>query len=271
MHDLGYHYPNATGHNDGNDEEQPLEGTSYLLTGLFFSKEVQNPILLGNLDSLFTRGLAFRPSFKAKIIYTKLVIECGDMILMTLAYAQRTRDTAYLSKHYDILQKLTQYLINKALFPAHQMSTDDFAGPLANQTNLALKGIIGIAAMASIANLTGNAADGAKYTTIAHSYISRWQSLGVATETKATHSTLSYNQNDTYGILYNLYCDSLLSLKLVPQTIYEMQSEFYPTIDFKYGISLDSRHHYTKRDWEMWAAAISSESTKNMLIRDLAK
>jgi hypothetical protein len=27
MHDLGYHYPNATGHNNGNDEEQPLEGT----------------------------------------------------------------------------------------------------------------------------------------------------------------------------------------------------------------------------------------------------
>jgi Domain of unknown function (DUF4965) len=66
------------------------------------------------------------------------------MILMTLAYAQRTRDTAYLSKHYDILKKWTQYLIDEALFPAHQMSTDDFAGPLANQTNLALKGIIGI-------------------------------------------------------------------------------------------------------------------------------
>lgn len=193
------------------------------------------------------------------------------MILMTLAYAQRTRDTAYLSKHYDILQKWTQYLIDEALFPAHEMSTDDFAGPLANQTNLALKGIIGIAAMASIANLTGNAADGAKYTTIAHTYISRWQSLGVATEIKATHSTLSYNQNDTYGILYNLHCDRLLNLKLVPQTIYEMQSEFYSTIEFKYGLPLDSRHHYTKSDWEMWAAAISSESTKNMLIRDLAK
>jgi Domain of unknown function (DUF1793)/Domain of unknown function (DUF4965) len=193
------------------------------------------------------------------------------MILMTLAYAQRTRDTAYLSKHYDILKKWTQYLIDEALFPAHQMSTDDFAGPLANQTNLALKGIIGIEAMASIANLTGNAADGANYTTIAHSYISRWQSLGVANDTKPTHSTLSYYQNDTHGILYNLYCDRLLNLKFVPQTIYDMQSEFYPTVELKYGIPLDSRHNYTKSDWEMWAAAISSESTKNMLIRDLAK
>jgi hypothetical protein len=71
--------------------------------------------------------------------------------------------------------------------------------------------------------------------------------------------------------LYNLYCDRLLNLKLVPQTIYDMQSEFYPTVEFKYGIPLDAKHHYTKSDWEMWAAAISSESTKNMLVRDLAK
>ncbi len=185
------------------------------------------------------------------------------MIIMVLAYAQRTKDTAYLSAHYDILKKWAQYLINETLFPADQMSTDDFAGPLANQTNLALKGIIGIEAMASIANLTGNMADGANYTTIAHSYISRWQSFGITTDTKLSHST--------HGILYNLYSDRLLNLKLVPQAIYDMQSAFYPTVELKYGIPLDTRHNYTKSDWEMWAVAIASESTKNMLIRDLAR
>lgn len=40
-----------------------------------------------------------------------------------------------------------------------------------NQTNLALKGIVGIAAMAEIANRTGNIADGINYTQIALSYI----------------------------------------------------------------------------------------------------
>ena len=131
MHDLGSHYPNATGHPDGNDEQQPLE-------------------------------------------------ECGNMLIMALAYAQRKKDTAYLAQHYKILQQWTQYLIQEALYPANQISTDDFAGPLANQTNLALKGMIGIEAMAVIANLTGHAADGANYTQIAHSYISKWQNLGVA-------------------------------------------------------------------------------------------
>jgi len=82
MHDLGSHYPNATGHSDGKDEPQPLE-------------------------------------------------ECGNMLIMTLAYAQRAKDTAYLTQHYKILNQWTQYLIADALIPANQISTDDFAGPLA--------------------------------------------------------------------------------------------------------------------------------------------
>ena len=39
------------------------------------------------------------------------------------------------------------------------MSTDDFAGPLQLQTNLALKGILGIKAMSKIAELVGNSED----------------------------------------------------------------------------------------------------------------
>jgi hypothetical protein len=57
--------------------------------------------------------------------------ECGNMVLMTLAYTQRANDTAYLSQHYDILDAWTQYLIAEALIPADQISTDDFAGSLA--------------------------------------------------------------------------------------------------------------------------------------------
>jgi hypothetical protein len=57
--------------------------------------------------------------------------ECGNMILMTLAYAQRAEDNAYLTQHYEILDSWTQYLIEEALIPADQISTDDFAGSLA--------------------------------------------------------------------------------------------------------------------------------------------
>src|SRR4051794_26832109 len=93
--------------------------------------------------------------------------ECGNMIIMALAYAQRTSDTAYLSQHYPILKQWTGYLVAEALIPANQLSTDDFQGTLANQTNLALKGIIAIEAMSVVAKLTGNTADATNYTNIA--------------------------------------------------------------------------------------------------------
>lgn len=43
-------------------------------------------------------------------------------------------------------------------------STDDFAGTLVNQTNLAIKGTIGIAAMAVIEGMLGNTAMQSNYT-----------------------------------------------------------------------------------------------------------
>jgi hypothetical protein len=196
--------------------------------------------------------------------------ECGNMLIMTLAYAQRTNDYAYLSQHYDILNQWTQYLIAEALILANQISTDDFAGSLANQTNLALKGIIGIEAMAAIANITGNIGDGVNYTNIAHSYIDQWQTLGVAEDANPPHTTLGYGLNDTHGLLYNLYGDAELSLGLVPQSIYDMQSAFYPTVAEEYGVPLDTRHDYTKSDWEMFTAAIASADTQQMFITDLA-
>ena len=172
--------------------------------------------------------------------------ECGNMLIMTLAYAQRASDSAYLTQHYNILDQWTQYLIEEALIPANQISTDDFAGPLANQTNLAVKGIIGIEAMAVIANLTGNAATAENYSSIARNYITQWQTLGTAMDADPPHTTLAYGMNDTHGLLYNIYGDKELGLNLVPQSVYDMQSAFYPTVVEQYGVPLDTRHDYAK-------------------------
>ncbi|KAJ5797921.1 uncharacterized protein N7503_007217 [Penicillium pulvis] len=220
MHDMGSNYPNATGHNDGNDEKMPLE-------------------------------------------------ECGNMVIMTLAYAQKAKDTDYLSKHYGLLSQWTEYLVAEALYPANQISTDDFAGSLANQTNLALKGMIAIEAMAVIANETGHTADAANYSSIAHDYITKWQTLGINHDASPPHATLSYGNASSHGLLYNLYADAQLGLGLVPQSVYQMQSNFYPTVFNTYGIPLDTRHTYTKSDWQSFVAAIASTSTRSQIFDHL--
>lgn len=48
------------------------------------------------------------------------------------------------------------------------------------------------------------------------------------------------------GLLYNLWADRELGTHLVPQWVYNMQSDFYPTVEHRYGVPLDTRHTYTK-------------------------
>ncbi|KAI1194718.1 glutaminase GtaA [Nemania serpens] len=198
--------------------------------------------------------------------------ECGNMIIMVLAYYQRSKDTAYLNQHYEILTKWAGYLIDESLIPADQISTDDFAGSLANQTNLAIKGIIGLRAMADIANLTNHADDAANYLDTATSYIKQWQDLGINKAANPPHTTLSYGDADSHGLLYNLYANSLLGFDydFVPKSVYDMQSNFYPTVALKYCVPLDTRHTYSKTDWQLWAAAIASEETRDDIISRIA-
>jgi len=202
------------------------------------------------------------------------VEECGNMLIMSLAYAQRTGDNAYLAEHYDLLDQWTQYLIADALIPGSQLSTDDFLGPLVNDTNLALKGIIGIEAMAQIANRTGHTADGVNYTNIAHNYIQQWYEFGINNDSRPEHSEAEYHQKDSYDLLYNLYGDAELGLQLVKQQVYEIQSNFYPTKFNKYGVPLRNIGSDTvdsKADWELFVAAISGKSTQTQFIDVLSE
>lgn len=68
-----------------------------------------------------------------------------------------------------------------------------------NQTNLALKGIIGIDAMATISSITGDAEDHVNRSDIAHDYIDKWQTLGIAHDADPPHTTLSYGDNSSHG------------------------------------------------------------------------
>ena len=86
--------------------------------------------------------------------------------------------------------------------------------------------------MAQIANRTGNVENAQNCTDVAHSYVSKWMDLAIAEMSDNftnPHTTLYYGDNDTYSLLYNLFGDRELGLDLVPQSVYDMQSAFYPT------------------------------------------
>jgi len=100
---------------------------------------------------------------------------------------------------------------------------------------------------------------------------SAFQSSGTLPNTSDNNFRAINNDWPVFAYSINLYGDRELKLGLVPQAVYDMQSTFYPTVEEKYGVPLDTRHNYTKSDWEMFTAAIASTSTQQMFMSDLAK
>lgn len=219
MHDLGTNFPNATGHEHGDDEYMPVE-------------------------------------------------ESADFILMSYAYHKFTGAKDWLKSHYALLAQFAQYLVEFGLVPATQTSTDDFAGKLANQTNLAIKAIVGLRAMSAIAQLSGHLTDANNFSTTASTYYDQWESYAMDPSKK--HTSLAYGWRSSWGLLYNLYFDKLLNMGLVNETVYEMQSRWYGTVSQAYGVPLDSRSHETKSDWQIWTAATCLTTTRGLIINSIA-
>ncbi|KAG8156946.1 hypothetical protein KVR01_013168 [Diaporthe batatas] len=296
MHDLGYHFPNATGHGDGNDEYMPLEECgNMLIMGLALVNAYKydtQPAFL-NVSSAAAASLL-------KVQGTSIVDEYGmdrawgygDVATSDLKQAQK-----WVQKSYKLWKQWTVYLIEEALEPKNQLSTDDFAGWLSLQSNLALKGIIGIRAMSEISNILGEAKDAKYYREIADDYIDKWQGFALSRDKK--FPKLSYEWYGSWTTIYNLFADSLLCFHLpedssistsakwreqvpvsdekkkpdtfIPDYVYQLASDWYYNVMQRYGLPLDSRHLYTKSDWEFFAAAVTSKSTRTEILTLVAK
>lgn len=121
--------------------------------------------------------------------------------------------------------------------PATQLSTDDFAGRLANQSNLALKGVVALQAMGAIARVAGAPCDG--FAALARRYYQAWEELAI--EPGRRHSVLAYGWRSSWGLLYNAYYDQLLNIGVVDAGVYAMQSAWYDEVAQAWGVPLDSR------------------------------
>lgn len=246
---------------------------AYLLEPLL---EHQNAGLYPRLSSMHDLGASFpnatgHPDGRDEEMPVE---ECGNMLIMGLAYAhtldpEDAKEWINKEGRYGLWKQWTTYLINFSLFPSHQLSTDDFAGRLANQTNLAVKGLVGIKAMSRLARLAGFDADADKYDEIADEYLPIF--LTHALDRSGTHTKLAYHWQGSWGSLYNAYADALLCLpgsstSFLPPELYRLQSAHYHNVLQTYGLPLDSRHLYTKSDWELWSAAVASPEVRKELI-----
>jgi Domain of unknown function (DUF5127)/Domain of unknown function (DUF4965)/Domain of unknown function (DUF1793)/Domain of unknown function (DUF4964) len=186
------------------------------------------------------------------------VEESGNMLIMAAAYIQRaTSGAAFAKSHYTVLKQWADYLVANLPDPGYQNQTDDFAGSIAHSVNLALKGIVAVAAMGKIAAVAGNTADAQQYANSAKQFMTYWTAN--AQDPSAAHLDLTYSGDGggdgTWGTTYNGFADSLLGTGLVPESVTSEQAAWYESVSNLFGLPLQVPHSYAKSDWEVFTAA----------------
>jgi hypothetical protein len=219
IHDIGTHYPNATGHNNGTAEQMPVE-------------------------------------------------ECGNVILLAYMYQCATGDTDWVDQYSALFKLYADYLVLNGLYPTAQLSSDDGAGPIANQTGLAIKSAI---ALNAYGRMTGQS----NYSSTGRSFADTLYEKDAGTDSARTHFTLTQNDDSSWGLEYNLFMDVLLDMNTFPTEAYAMEANYYPNVRSELGMALDSRVDWGKTDWMHFAAAtamasgVENEGTRDMFINDV--
>lgn len=95
------------------------------------------------------------------------------------------------------------------LFP--RLCTDDFTGRLANNTNLAAKGVVALEAYSELCHAV-HGKDCAQYSTWAADFAKDWVHYGTEHGHGLPHVKIAFNYSDSYSLKYNLVWQKLLNL-----------------------------------------------------------
>ncbi|EIM89463.1 uncharacterized protein STEHIDRAFT_52330 [Stereum hirsutum FP-91666 SS1] len=147
---------------------------------------------------------------------SSILKESANMIIMSYAYARTTGDGNQANSYYILLKTWADYLVNSTLYPSNQFSIDGI--PItANQTNLALKGIIAIKAMSELSSALEVPEDRELYANKAADLYSQWKALAVDSPTSSLLAT--YGQSSSWTLGDNIFFDLWLQTGLVEESV----------------------------------------------------
>lgn len=211
VHDLGTHYPNATGH-DPEGEEMPIE-------------------------------------------------ESGNILILVHAYEVTTGNTDLSTTYASQLKQYAEHLLEDGKYPSKQLSLNDALGPIANQTNLAMKASVGLA-------IYGDMTNDKHYTTKGQDIAHALYEDRLGTDPSGTYFTYQYG-NETWFLVYNHYGDLLFNLDLFSDEAYNATSAFYPTVRDPAGVPLNGDIDWGQTNWQAFVAATVSGEARDMFVSDL--
>jgi len=183
------------------------------------------------------------------------VEESGNLLILGSAMEKERGNWEFAREYWPQFTKWAEYLRDKGLDPANQLSTDDFAGHLAHNANLSIKAIEGLAAYAAMAEGVGRPEVAQEYRKLAAGMAARWETMAA----DGDHSKLAFDKAGTWSQKYNLVWDQILEFNLFPAEVREKEMAFYLRHLNTFGLPLDNRKEYTKLDWEVWTATLAEK------------
>lgn len=184
------------------------------------------------------------------------VEECGNVIILISEICERENDCSFALKNMDLLEKWNEYLVKYGADPENQLCTDDFAGHLASNTNLAIKAIMGIVGFSRIKRRIGRPDEADRLFDIAKIYA---ETVLKRSENEDGSHSLVLDVPGTFSLKYNSVWDKIWKTSIFPKEFFDSEISRYKREALPYGVPLDSRAKYTKSDWEIWAACLSEK------------
>ncbi|KAJ3489039.1 hypothetical protein NLI96_g2399 [Meripilus lineatus] len=182
--------------------------------GLNFSYAVRD---LGSSYPVVTGNAAQPHAQQVELV----LLETGNMLIMTLAHAQISGDGTLINRHYELLKSWGNYLVGN-LF-TNQTNADGWTST--GNTNLIIKGVIGIAAMAQISIALNNLTDAQYYLNQSSVFSAQWRSSALSSD--KAHILANFGDSgDSWSLMYNLYADKLLRTKVVGDDIYQLLTNY---------------------------------------------
>ncbi len=181
------------------------------------------------------------------------VEETGNLMILVDAISRTEHSTKLAERFWPLLTQWAGYLKVHGLDPENQLTTDDFAGHVAHNSNLSVKAIDALGAYADIAKLLHHEGEAKQYGALAKTMAGQWMTMAK----EGDHYKLAFNSPGTWSQKYNLVWDKVLDYNLFPKSLRDSEIAFYKTKLNKYGLPLDSRKTYTKEDWSLWTATLA--------------
>ena len=144
------------------------------------------------------------------------VEESGNLLILVAAMERELGNWDFARQYWPQFQKWAEYLRDKGLDPANQLSTDDFAGHLAHNANLSIKAIEGLAAFAQMARGAGQERRRRPNTA---RWPRTWPPNGRPMARDGDHYKLAFDKPGTWSQKYNLVWDQILGLNLFPASV----------------------------------------------------